>query len=438
MPNAPIAPHPEPRVKPTANTDLKKFAYRPMAMHLSSSSEVLDDRIDEFLEVFQKHHQLDDTSFGSAAHKSTKEVIAVGRIACDSLEGKLNLASLVFESSRRTGGGLRTPLNIDQLDHVQFFPGQIVALRGINASGEYFAVKEVLSVPLLPNAASSPATLDSMNEKMGGQNTTQPLTFMIGSGPYTTEDNIKYEPLEELCKKAADQGVDALILNGPFLDVEHPLLASGDFDLPEIKGLDPNTATLSTTFRCLISTHIARLAQAVPSITIILIPSVRDFTSKHVSWPQEMMPKKELGLPRQARMVSNPITFSLNEAIFGICSTDILYELRREEATGGKPVEPKPFVRLARYLIEQRHFLPLFPSSARSNLPRPGIANGLATGAMLDVNYLKLGDWWNVRPDILVVPSVLPAFVTVSFRTRKNDISMSPCKKRVVQLMMLL
>lgn len=418
-----MAPHPEPRVKPTANTDLKKFAYRPMAMHLSSSSEVLDDRIDEFLEVFQKHHQLDDTSFGSAAHKSTKEVVAVGRIACDSLEGKLNLASLVLESSRRTGGGLRIPLNVEQLAHVQFFPGQIVALRGINASGEYFTVKEVLSVPLLPSAASSPATLDAMNEKMGGENTTQPLTFMIGSGPYTADDNLDYEPLEELCNKAADDCVDALILNGPFLDLEHPLLASGDFDLPEAKGLDPNTATLSTVFRCLLSTHISRLAQAVPSITIILIPSVRDFTSKHVSWPQEMMSKKELGLPRQARMVSNPITLSLNEAIFGISSTDILYELRTEEATGGKPAEPKPFVRLARYLIEQRHFSPLFPSSTRNSLPRPGIENGLATGAMFDVNYLKLGDWWNVRPDVLIVPSVLPAFVTVCLEKREHNIS---------------
>lgn len=107
---APIAPHPEPRVKLTANTDLKKFRYRPMAMHLSEASEVLDDRIDEFQSLIQAHHGLDDSAFGNAAAQATNEIIAVGRIASDSPEGKLNAASLVLETSRRTGAGIRVPL----------------------------------------------------------------------------------------------------------------------------------------------------------------------------------------------------------------------------------------------------------------------------------------------------------------------------------------
>jgi DNA polymerase alpha subunit B len=32
---------------------------------------------------------------------------------------------------------------------------------------------------------------------------------------------------------------------------------------------------------------------------------------------------------------------------------------------------------------------------------------------MLDLPYMKLGEWWNVRPDILLVPSMLPPFVKV-------------------------
>ncbi|KAL4887352.1 DNA polymerase alpha subunit B N-terminal-domain-containing protein [Aspergillus karnatakaensis] len=412
LPETPMAPFSEARIKPAANTDLKKFGYKPMAMRLSEASEILDDRVDEFLAIFEKKYEKEDIIFGSAATQSTSEIVAVGRIASDSMEGKLNPASLVLETSRRMGAGKRVPLNVDAIPSVNFFPGQIVALLGINASGNYFSVKEVLPPPLLPPAVSNIPTIEGINERVTDAGSS-PLNVMIASGPYTADDNLDFEPLKEICQKAAESYADGLILMGPFLDIEHPLLASGDFDLPAADGFDPDTATLTTVFKHCISTPLQRLAAAVPSITIALVPSVRDAVSKHVSWPQEQLPKKELGLPKQARMVSNPVTFSLNETVIGMCSHDVLYELRKEEALHGKPKEPNLLTRLVKYLIEQRHFLPIFPPSSRDTLPKPGIEGVLATGAALDVGYSKLGEWWNVRPDILIVPSMLPPFVKV-------------------------
>ena len=35
-------------------------------------------------------------------------------------------------------------------------------------------------------------------------------------------------------------------------------------------------------------------------------------------------------------------------------------------------------------------------------------------GANIDLTYLKLGEFWNVKPDILVLPSVLGSFAKVS------------------------
>lgn len=384
-----------------------------MAMRQSEASEILDDRIDEFMALFQKQYETEDLPFGSASIQSTSEVVAVGRIASDSLEGKLNPASLVLETSRRTGAGLRVPLKIDSLPSVNFIPGQIVALRGINASGNYFSVKEILPTPLLPQAASSVAALDNINNRLE-ESGSSPLNVLIASGPHTADDNLEFEPLHEICQKAADSLADGLILMGPFLDIEHPLLASGDFDLPDLSGLDPDTITLTTVFRHCIATPLQRLAAAVPSITIVLVPSVRDAVSKHVSWPQEQLPKKELGLPKQVRMVSNPVTLSLNETVIGMGSHDVLYELRKEEVLHGRPAEGNLLTRLPNYLIEQRHFLPIFPPSSRDSFPKPPIEDSLATGAMLDVSYLKLGEWWNVRPDVLIIPSMLPPFVKVS------------------------
>ena len=422
----PIAPPAEPRVKLTAVTDLPKFAYRPMAMHLSEASEVLDDRIDNFTTLIQTHHNLEDSAFGNAASKSTREIVAVGRIASDTPESKLNGASMVLEMSRRVGAGLRVPLKVEAISSHEFFPGQIVAVRGINASGDYFTVSEVLEIPLLPPAASFPSDLDSFNKRLGVTEDDQvdsaihPLNIMLSSGPYTADDNLDFEPLNTLCDKAAEIYADVLILIGPLFDAEHPLIASGDFDLPDDPSIEPDKATLSDAFRLLVSAPLHRLTQTVPSITIIIIPSVRDAINKHVAWPQKNHEKKELGLPKQAKMVSNPVTILLNEIVIGISAQDILYDLRREELVVGRPKESNILARLPRHIIQQRHFFPIFPPVNRTNLPKTGTEESVATGMPLDVSYLKLGEWLNVRPDILVVPSALSPFAKVCASFMEN------------------
>ena len=407
---APIAPFSEPRLRVVANTDMKKFSYRPMSMRLSESSEVLDERIDDFISLVQKHHGLEDSSFGNAASQSTNEIVAVGRIASDTPEGKLNAASLVLEMSRRMGAGLRVQLKVDALPSYQFFPGQIVAVRGTNASGLYFTVNEVLSIPQVPMPVSAPAAVDTINEKLGvSEDSTCPLNVMYASGPYTADDNLDFEPLQALCTKAAEDMVDALVLTGPFLDIEHPMLATGDFDLPDVKGLD-NDASIAALFRLWISTPLQRLCSAVPSVTVIMVPSVRDAISKHVSWPQEQITNKNhLGLPKAVKLLPNPCFISLNETVLAISTQDIMYELSREQLSHG-PGLPDLLTRLPGYVIEQRHFFPLFPPMNR------GGAN--KTGACLDLGYLKLGEWLNVNPDVLLLPSLLTPSVKVTLLSR--------------------
>ncbi|WYZ38581.1 hypothetical protein EsH8_III_000495 [Colletotrichum jinshuiense] len=418
-PEPPICPYSEARIKLTAASDQKKLAYKPLAMKLSEASEILDDRIDEFMHIIQEYHKLDFSEFGNAANQSTTEVIAVGRIASDAPEGKLNAASLVLEMSRRMGGGLRVPLNMRNKGY-SFFPGQVVALKGINTSGNEFIVEEVLEVPLLPNAASTPAALAAHREKLRGDpdamdtdSDPAPLNAIYASGPYTADDNLDFEPLHALCDRAADTYADALVLTGPFIDSEHPLIATGDFDLPEEAVVEPDTATMSTVFKYMFSPALNRLISANPSITILLIPSVRDVIDKHVSWPQDSVPKKELGLPKTARIVTNPMTLSMNEMVMGISSQDILWQLRHEELVGGRPSDPSLLSRLCRHLLEQRHFFPLFPPTDRQKLPKTGTEESIPPGAMLDLSYLKLGEMVNVRPDVLIVPSFLPPFAKV-------------------------
>jgi DNA polymerase alpha subunit B len=423
----PISPSSESRIKLTAASDQKKLGYKTLAMKTSEASEILDDRIDEFVGAVMEHHKLEESAFGSPASQGTTEIVAVGRIASDSPEGKLNTASLVLETSRRMGNGLRVPLKLDKLKGYQFFPGQIVALRGINSSGREFTVHESLDIPLLPNAASPPDALTAHISRLrGGPDAMDadtdplPLNILFASGPYTADDNLDFEPLHTLCSEAADTYVDALVLAGPFIDMEHPLIASGDFDLPPEASYDPDTATMTTVFKYFISPALNRLVSLNPTVTILLVPSVRDVIDKHVAWPQDAFPRRELGLPKTAKIVGNPMTLSINEMVLAISSQDALWELRHEELVGGTR-SADALTRVSRYLIEQRHYFPLFPSTDRRRLPKTGTAavadgggGGIPPGAMLDMSYLKLGEMVNVRPDVLVVPSALPPFAKVS------------------------
>lgn len=401
-------------------SDIKKLAYKPLAMKLSESSGILDDRITEFMDLLKEQRGLDDSEFGSAAAQSPDPVIAVGRVANDSSEGKLNPASLVLETSRRVGGGLRVPLNMKKVGGYTVFPGQIVALRGTNASGSEFVVDEVLPFPLADDGASPPSDIEAHRARLRGSPDAMdddaepaPMNVLFASGPYTPDDNLDYEALHAICSQAASSYADALVLTGPFLDTEHPLIATGDFDLPEDAAYDPDAATMTTVFKHLVSPALAALTASNPSITIILVPSVRDVLSRHVSWPQDLLPRKDLGLPRAVRIVPNPMNLFVNEMILGISSQDVLYELRSEELLAGDVPQGNPGARLSRYLLEQRHYFPVFPPADRSRLPKTGTEEGVAPGGVLDTGFLQLGEMGGVKPDVLLVPSALQPFARV-------------------------
>lgn len=286
-PTLPLGTSWESRVKLTMNMDLKKFSYRPMHQKLTEASEVLDDRIDEFMNFVQEHYQLADEQFGNPSTASPSEVVVVGRIASDSLDGKLNTASMVLESSRRMGAGSRIPLKLDAIRSFSFFPGQIVAVKGVNASGNYFAVSEILEIPTLPTTATSASEMTAIASRLSAG----PLTIMVASGPYTTEDNLHFEALDEICRRAVETSPDVVILTGPFIDSEHPLIKTGDFD---IEGVDSQeNGTLEDLFRVKISRKIRRIEKSL----VLLIPTIRDAVSRHISFPQEPIKKRILELP---------------------------------------------------------------------------------------------------------------------------------------------
>ena len=243
------------------------------------------------------------------------------------------------------------------------------------------------------------------------------LTWFVASGPYTTEDNLDFSPFQALLDTAAEAHVDVLVLTGPFIDIEHPLVRTGDFDLPANYPVSPDKATVTDLFRYHISRPLAVLAAQLPKIQIILMPAIRDAVSKHGAWPQDRLARKDVGLPKAAQFVTSPATLSVNETVVGASSLDVLDHLRAAELAGGRARADNVLARLTRHLVLQRHFYPVFPPPLPMRPAEDGrLAEGEAfapLGPSLDVAYLQLGEWLNVRPDVLISPSVLPPFAKV-------------------------
>lgn len=275
------------RINLVGNMEVKKFMYRPMHQKLSEASEIQDERIDEFMSKIQEHYEFASQQFGNPSTASPSEIVAVGRIVSDMPDGKLSPSSVLLESSRSMGAGSRVRLKLDGIRSYSFFPGQIVAVKGVNASGKYFAVKEILEIPPLDTPVSSIKTLVDNSSRLSAGG----LNVFIASGPYTTDDNLDFESLDEICNQAAELCPDILILAGPFIDSQHPLIQTGDFDL-EFPDRARDGGTLEDLFRERITPKIRRVQQT----TVILVPSVRDLVSKHVSFPQDSLKKRALDL----------------------------------------------------------------------------------------------------------------------------------------------
>lgn len=188
----------------------------------------------------------------------------VGRICCDA-DGLLNERSLLIEGTLKYSGGSRVKLDVSRMAEFSLFPGQIVAINGLNPTGsELVALAIVGHLPqpfrnicegwlkLLTLGADS-ATNDPFT------NTTAPRrvmyflggTFMIwfnvlvtgetkgskvlvASGPFTTTEDFSFSPLRDFLDVCKRESPTAVLLLGPYVDVEHPMLSSLDITFEDL------------------------------------------------------------------------------------------------------------------------------------------------------------------------------------------------------------
>ncbi|CAL5338645.1 unnamed protein product [Camellia sinensis] len=260
---------------------------------------------------------------------------------------------------------------------------------------------------------------------------------IIAAGPFTTIDNLFFEPLTELLAYARRKQPQLLLLLGPFIDSEHPEIKKGvvnrTFDeifrleilgrkVVDSEEFEPEALVDSRVAHRqdnsevkmgLEETHRGWFNSGVDSLGlqdyveymgsaahVILVPSIRDANHDFV-FPQQA------DLKHQITSLTNPGIFSANEIKVGCCTVDILKQLSGEEISRNPSGGSKQRMnRLANHLLSQHSFYPLYPP-----MEDTPVDFSLAPEALqIPCN-----------PDILILSSDLAHFVKVLSIGDKND-----------------
>ncbi|CAE6464407.1 unnamed protein product [Rhizoctonia solani] len=369
------------------------YSYRYMHEKIHDRAASLDDRVDEMAELVRKHYELQELGDPSAVTQD--EVVIVGRIVGDG-DTKLGESSIFLESSRMMGMGARVSLEFDANIKIRcassrgtgstgigLFPGMIVALKGRNGSGDSFVVSEFLRIP--PLSPSLKTDADSS------------LRAVIACGPYTFDSDLDYKPFTMLVDAVLTERPQLLVLIGPFVDSNHPLIKAGHID-----------DTPVDIFRHKISGPLVQLENEIPELLVVFVPSPRDLITSHVVFPQTALERiPQLGLPKRSQLVPNPSTFSANGFRIGVTSIDVLFHIRKDEffkhapevsdESGGQPADAMTM--LCRQILEQQSFYPLFP-----------VPKEVQEDVNLSVTHSNLLRMDGFAPDLLVLPSRLKEF----------------------------
>lgn len=361
---------------------------RYMNTPIEKAAQALEDQSQDM----QSQMDIDDRV--AVGMPSPEPVTCIGRICNEAHTGKLNSTSLLLEGDRDLANGAR--INLELTPPYSVFPGQILALEGTNLTGRKLQANKIVSDGIPPSHHLS--------------DNAKATKMIVVAGPYTTSDNLDFEPFLDFVNAVLkEEQPPIVVLMGPFLPTDQA------FELVTNEG-NAVPVTKETLFTERIACHLEDYVRehAVANTQFILVPSVHDALGRPV-YPQPPLQdnidhKKHLpehlreGLGLQfidiaaskkvVHCVPNPCTLNINNDItVGMTSTDILHHLSQAEIHAGMEVGTR-LPRLAKHLIQQQSYYPLFPS----------------TDVNIDYDLMEHWRMPQVAPDILLLPSKLAPF----------------------------
>ncbi|KAL6747382.1 hypothetical protein V8C86DRAFT_3033815, partial [Haematococcus lacustris] len=351
----------------------------------------------------------------SLAQVTQEAVWVVGRVVSDTAVeggggagGALSAAGVMLEGSREVSGGARVRLDTAPLaaqggpQGVRLFPGQVVAVRGVNPLGHTFIAQQLLShlppPPYHPPPASESAAAGGPQGGPGGGPAAAGCVVVVAAGPFNAgPEGGGWAPLQLLLEQCSALEPDVVLLLGPFLDVQQPGVATASL-----------TRTFEEEVQLEVTSRLAAWSAAHPASCLLLLPSTRD--AHHVPvLPTPAFDMQSAGGagagPGVLTSFQSPATLALSPGsqagagtapplVLGACSADVLKALSACELARGGPPRQDRMAALAAHVVGQRSYFPLYP---------PPLGTCLDLGAASALELLAL-------PHLLVLPSDLAPF----------------------------
>ncbi|XP_071788610.1 DNA polymerase alpha subunit B-like [Asterias amurensis] len=345
-----------------------KQNYKYMFQKFTDKASILNEMIESMGQQIQDKYNIE--SFSHLALPIQEPVTVVGRVCCDTSSGRLNSQSVILEGSVETSAGKQVMLNLSEIKEYSLFPGQIIAMDGINSKGiKLVASKIYESVPLPLCESEDNSLLDYGS-----------LHVMVAGGPYTTADTLSYEPMSDLVRVLLQDTPDVCILFGPFVDANHAEIKDYAQD-PEDLFKKQMTKLVEATRKA--GTH------------LVFVPSLRDVHHEFI-YPQPPFPTPDNFLDKhRVHLVPDPCTLVINGIVFGLTSSDILFHLGSEEISH-PPGSSDRLGRLTKHILTQQSYYPLYPPP--ETMP-------------IDYEHFERYSHMEVTPDVFISPSDLRWFI---------------------------
>lgn len=272
-------------------------------------------------------------TYGQVIHDETKE------------NEKFGEHSVALMTNDEDGTMVRLDLS-KVTDDVTLFPGQIIAVRGTNESGEDFQVDRIYTPTALPvHIVETGVTKD----------------IWFACGPYTAMDNCGYEHLCELLDKVVAEKPDILILAGPFVDRKNTFL---------------NKPTFTITYDNLLEDLLVRIKEKLinTKTEVFIQPSgSRDLCVPAVfpTAPFHIKTRKLDSVRRDIQFIPDPcilrigqkgieIAVTSSEPIQGLSNAEFHRSVNQENTDR--------IARLSSHMLTQRSLYPLEPTEVPSSM----------------------------------------------------------------------
>ena len=195
----------------------------------------------------------------------------------------MNETSILIEGSKVGSSGARITLDTKNIKNFSLFPGQIVGVKGINSSGRKMIAEEIVEGIDTKTFSSCE---DDFNTGVDIKVTETGIKIVSVVGPYTSGQDLKYEPLMDLLNFVMQEQPSVVIMMGPFVDMRQELVKNEDelileYELEDEKVMKKHVS-YETFFASMISQELEALYTEFPDMNtkFVLVPSLDDAISE--------------------------------------------------------------------------------------------------------------------------------------------------------------